>query len=324
MLTTLVTIIASSACLVQAIPQSTSGLSLIKTTLSDPGTWVTDSEKLAYIANGTHIIDITDITDPDVLHILSTSSDDQLSNLARRAITYPTNVSHRAEADPLVAKVTVDQPKAWMKTMSDMFNRHYLHPEHGPASAAWMFSTAKSVAAPNPAIRVTQFPHTKFDQPTVIVQIPGKKSDLVIIGAHYDSRGGGPEDRGPGAVDNASGVAALLEALHHLATTKFAPQATLEFHFYGGEEGGFLGAKDVFARYKADAKTVLGFLNQDMAAYSPSGMISIYTDYVDMPWTNYVRMVATAYTGETSSSRCGEPCGDHVPARSNGFREFFP
>jgi len=112
--------------------------------------------------------------------------------------------------------------------------------------------------------------------------------------------------------------------LSHLAESKFAPQATLEFHFYGGEEGGFLGAKDVFAKYKADGKTVLGFVNQDMAAYSPSGKISIYTDYVDASWTAYVRVVATAYTGETTASRCDEPCGDHVPARSNGFRKYLP
>ena len=85
------------------------------------------------------------------------------------------------------------------------------------------------------------------------------------------------------------------------------------------------GSKDVFARYKADGKTVLGMVNTDMAGYSPSGKISIWTDNVDQPLTAYVRLVAEAYSGrETTRDTCGsKACSDHNSAMSNGFREFF-
>jgi len=141
----------------------------------------------------------------------------------------------------------------------------------------------------------------------------------VIVSAHYDSTGGSSTARGPGADDNGSGVVVILEALRVLASAKFTPLDTLEFHFYGGEEGGLLGSAAVFASYKASSREVIAVVNQDMAGYSPSGKISIYTDYVDASLTGYVRTVATAYTGSTTSDVCGYGCSDHASARANGF-----
>lgn len=150
------------------------------------------------------------------------------------------------------------------------------------------------------------------------------KTTSVIVSAHYDSTGGSSTARGPGADDNGSGVVVILEALRVLAQAKFKPGATLEFHFYAGEEGGLLGSQGVFANYKSSGKKVLAVVNQDMAGYSPSGKISIYTDYVDSALTTYVRTVATAYVGVTTSDACGYGCSDHASARSNGFRTFTP
>jgi leucyl aminopeptidase len=119
----------------------------------------------------------------------------------------------------------------------------------------------------------------------------------------------------------------LLETLRVIASSGLTPKATLEFHFYAGEEGGLFGSADVFAKYKADAKTVLAMVNTDMAGYSPSGKISIWTDEggVDQALTRYVRTVAEAYTGETTEDTCGSRmCSDHNSATSNGFREFLP
>ena len=156
------------------------------------------------------------------------------------------------------------------------------------------------------------------------MRIPGSSSptSLVIVGAHFDSTGRGVNERGPGAIDNASGTVVLLESLRILAAAKYTPQNTLEFHFYAGEEGGMLGSKEVFESYKADKKNVLAMVNTDMAGYSPSGKISIYTDYVDPALTDYVRLVAEAYTGPTTADRCrSSACSDHNSARNNGFRE---
>lgn len=61
--------LAASASLVAAVPASDStvqinkGLRFIKTSETDPGTWVTDEEKIVnYVAKNIGFIDVTDIT----------------------------------------------------------------------------------------------------------------------------------------------------------------------------------------------------------------------------------------------------------------------
>jgi hypothetical protein len=65
----------------------------------------------------------------------------------------------------------------------------------------------------------------------LIAEIPGRdrKSELIVVGAHYDSVEGTP-----GADDNASGVAALLALARHFATSH--PARTLRFVAFAEEE----------------------------------------------------------------------------------------
>lgn len=197
------------------------------------------------------------------------------------------------------------------------YNRYY-RSSYGTQSSTWLFNQAKSIAASNPAITVSQFTHS-YAQPSIIVRLPGTSPKLVIVGAHFDSTGGTSTARGPGADDNGSGVVVILETLCVLADSKYAPKDTLEFHFYSGEEGGLLGSADVWKNYKAAGKTVLAFLNQDMAGYSPSQKISVYNDYADTGLTAYVRRIVSGYIGASTSDTCGYACSDHASAYSNGF-----
>lgn len=143
----------------------------------------------------------------------------------------------------------------------------------------------------------------------------------MILGAHFDSTAGNATTRSPGADDNGSGTVVILEAMRILAESKFKPHNTVEFHFYAGEEAGLLGSQDIFADYRAKEKTVLAFLNEDMAGYSGSGMFAVFEDYVDVGLTQYVRMIAEEYVGKTPlSGTCGYGCSDHASATANGFR----
>jgi hypothetical protein len=63
----------------------------------------------------------------------------------------------------------------------------------------------------------------------VILELPGATSDLVLVGAHYDSAPGTP-----GADDNASGVAAALELARRLSEHHFAK--TIRFVLFANEE----------------------------------------------------------------------------------------
>ncbi|KAF6805872.1 leucine aminopeptidase, partial [Colletotrichum musicola] len=323
---TTIALAAASVGLVAAAPaadnvQVNPALRLVKTSEDDAGTWVTEDEKFEkYTSKGIGFIDITDITDDEVLTALSTASDDvQVSKLAeRQAVTYPTTLTHVAEANSLITRVSNTGPQSWLKTLTDFNNRHY-RSTTGTQAATWLYNQAVSIASGNSAITVTRFTHS-FNQPSIIVRYPGTTSDLVIVGAHFDSTAGATTARAPGADDNGSGTVVVLEALRVLVAAGFKPKNTLEFHFYAGEEGGLLGSAAVFSNYRTTGKRVLGMLNQDMTGYSPGGRATVYTDYVDTAFTAYVRLVVAQYTGATpSSSSCGYGCSDHASARSNGF-----
>ncbi len=76
--------------------------------------------------------------------------------------------------------------------------------------------------------------------------------EVVVVGAHHDHVGrglvgsaGGPADEGkihPGADDNASGTAAMLEIAETLATGEKRPRRSVLFLSFSGEELGLLGS----------------------------------------------------------------------------------
>jgi len=74
----------------------------------------------------------------------------------------------------------------------------------------------------------------------VIAYAEGKRSDFVIVGAHYDSR---PFDGpAPGAVDNGSGVAGLLSMARAFKDAQVAPDRSVYFVAFAGEEPGLWGS----------------------------------------------------------------------------------
>ncbi len=109
----------------------------------------------------------------------------------------------------------------------------------------------------------------------VIGVIPGKKPEFagqsVVIGAHYDHLGlGWPDVRDknkgkihPGADDNASGVAVLVELARFFAQGP-QPDRTIVFVAFTGEEAGKRGSKYYVANEKDyPASACLGMVNLD-------------------------------------------------------------
>lgn len=86
--------------------------------------------------------------------------------------------------------------------------------------------------------------------------------DLVyVVSSHYDSVLGGP-----GADDDSSGTAALLETARILAGH---PQpATIIFASFTGEEAGLLGSREFVRRAVADRLHIAGALNNDMIGWA--------------------------------------------------------
>lgn len=92
--------------------------------------------------------------------------------------------------------------------------------------------------------------HATQSTANIIVELPGssKASEIVVIGAHYDS----VQDC-PGANDNGSGVAAMLEIAKALSKEKFA--RTIRFVAFTNEEPPFFRSDDMGSyRYAQSCK----------------------------------------------------------------------
>ena len=84
---------------------------------------------------------------------------------------------------------------------------------------------------------------------------------VYVVSSHYDSVAGGP-----GADDDSSGTAALLEAARVLKDHPMP--ATIVFASFTGEEAGLLGSRE-FVRRAVERKTqIVGALNNDMIGWA--------------------------------------------------------
>ena len=103
----------------------------------------------------------------------------------------------------------------------------------------------------------------------LILTIPGQSTDEVILSAHLDTiwQGGSSSTTAPGANDNGSGSATVLEAARLLRQYRF--QRTIRLILFTGEEQGLFGS----AAYTADhpLTSVLGVVNMDMFGWDGNG-----------------------------------------------------
>jgi hypothetical protein len=107
----------------------------------------------------------------------------------------------------------------------------------------------------------------------VLAYIPGKTDEYIVIGAHYDHLGYGnvdslaPSQIGkihPGADDNASGTAGVLELARLLAPRKGQLQRGILFADFAGEELGLLGSAEWVKEPTLPLDKAVAMINMDM------------------------------------------------------------
>jgi hypothetical protein len=95
-----------------------------------------------------------------------------------------------------------------------------------------------------------EFEERDFVGQNIVAMVEGGDSELndtyVIVSAHYDHLGIGPPVKGDsiynGVLDNALGVAALIEISRNFAIADLKPKRSIIFIFLTGEEKGLLGS----------------------------------------------------------------------------------
>lgn len=94
---------------------------------------------------------------------------------------------------------------------------------------------------------------------------------IIVISAHFDTRIEGDSDStgyAPGANDDGSGIAALLEMVRIMSSRQFP--ATIVFTAVSGEEHGLLGARFMAGKAKEENWNIIAMINNDMIGNSGS------------------------------------------------------
>jgi len=92
---------------------------------------------------------------------------------------------------------------------------------------------------------------------------PGRK---ILAVAHYDSTSSVSKNDAPGADDNGSGVATLLELAEILRHKQ--NQNTVQLVFFSNEEKGQLGSKAFARKMREDQADIYGVINIDIVGYN--------------------------------------------------------
>ena len=91
--------------------------------------------------------------------------------------------------------------------------------------------------------------------------------EVILVGAHLDSTSQNPAASAPGANDNGSGIAAMLEALRILSGQRFARQIVVVG--FTGEEQGLIGSARCAAVATQQRWPIELMVNVDMLGYRP-------------------------------------------------------
>jgi aminopeptidase N len=154
----------------------------------------------------------------------------------------------------------------------------------------------------------------------IIGVLPGSNPDLegesIVIGAHYDHLGfGWPDvhagDEGklhPGADDNASGIAVLIELAQNL-TQGHTPQRTIVFVAFSGEEWGLKGSRHYVANPSLLPTTKIhSMVNLDTVGRLGDRPITIFGSGTASEWM-HIAMGIGFTTGISSKCIADDPGG---------------
>eukprot|EP01113_Clastostelium_recurvatum_P036859 TRINITY_DN5323_c0_g1_i1.p1 TRINITY_DN5323_c0_g1~~TRINITY_DN5323_c0_g1_i1.p1 ORF type:complete len:362 (-),score=62.88 TRINITY_DN5323_c0_g1_i1:75-1160(-) len=239
----------------------------------------------------------------------------------------PDQPFHKDYVDVVIQDLSSNQIAQTITQLSSYFTRYYTSAT-GKAAAEYIHGLFTELAGEREDITVDYFEHS-WIQPSVIARIKGQgpnADEVVIIGAHEDSVGVATNARAPGADDDASGTATIIEAFRVLVENGYTPDRTVEFHTYAGEEAGLRGSQDIATAYAQKQVDVMTMMQFDMTGYvGRSGAIGIITDFTNVNLTAFMRILVDTYTElNWQDSTCGYGCSDHASWTRNGYRSAFP
>jgi len=184
----------------------------------------------------------------------------------------------------MLHEVSAQNIERSIRRLADFGTRHTLSSQTDPnrgigAARDWISDQFQQYAAASGG-RMTveqqsfvQQPTPRVPQPTVITNViatlqgsqPESANRIYLISGHYDSRVTdvlNAVSDAPGADDDASGVAAVLELARVMASHEF--DATIKFVAFAGEEQGLLGSAYFAEQAKQQGLNIAGMFSNDI------------------------------------------------------------
>jgi hypothetical protein len=242
-----------------------------------------------------------------------------------KSINYKTgSLSARDDIFAMIAQVNIDTLEQFVQHLQDYGTRN-AYKAGGIAAQNWILAKFQSYGL-NTVLHDFSMPGGAASD-NVIATLTGTKypDEFVVLGAHYDSYAGGSNE--PGADDNATGAAGILEAARILSQYSF--DRSIIFATWSGEEYGLYGSEAWASAAAGDEMNILGYFNIDMAGYLQSGD-EIHTDIIAPSSANELRQfykdVCAIYMPgfQVNDGTLSGGDSDHTSFNNNGFQGIFP
>jgi len=163
----------------------------------------------------------------------------------------------------------------------------------------------------------------------VVAMLPAREGspragEYVVVGAHYDhlghggstSRAPGSSEIHPGADDNASGTALLLEVARRFVTLPARPERNVVFVAFGAEEVGTIGSRwfvDHPPQPIGSVKQIAAMINADMVGRLRDGKLLVDGVGTSQGWEGVVKPASDGLGLTLTYGAEGFGASDHAP-----------
>ncbi|MGI4736981.1 MAG: VanZ family protein [Janthinobacterium lividum] len=157
-----------------------------------------------------------------------------------------------------------------------------------------------------------------------IVRGRTQPDSFLVITAHYDHLGMmGKKAYFPGANDNASGVALLLELAAHYARPENKPTCSVVFLLFGAEEAGLLGSRYFVAHPLLPLPRIKFLVNLDLLGTGEAGATVVNGKVFEPAYQRLAALNDTHHYLPHLTARGRAANSDHFPFSEAGVPAFF-
>ena len=223
-----------------------------------------------------------------------------------------------------IDKVDVERIKTNVTDLESMGSR--FHTLDSGILAAEKIKSLILAVSPTIDVQLVEDPTGTTKQKSVVASIKGNNDDasVVVLGSHLDSIDVADFRKAPGADDNATGVANLIEMIRIINDTNLKFKRRIEFHFYAAEEVGLIGSRGIAQQYAA--KNIISMMQLDMTGFAgDSGKIYLPIESTSSWLRRYARHLAVNYLAEDFiEDHLTAGTSDHASWNNVGVHAFFP